>query len=1526
MLPIQIEKEPSFLIAFALLFASAASADAYYLNAVYPQNNTWVTKSPYTFYWHNNFGSGTYWGGNSAYWYYSSITIYNHTWGYRNNDSWFYQPGLNGWGGYSQTLTESPLGSSYWRMRGYYNYRYSYQSYEIVGSYWVYRQVKVYYYSWYALSNREYVKSLYNRILGREPEPGGWDGWTSLLNIGYSRTWVRDQFYASYEFQWRQIYLSNRDFTISLYREILGRDPEPAGLAGWLNYLNSGGSRAYMRYYFGICPERQGYTWVGWVWTQQPWYINYIYGYRTRYAYQSVYTPFTGWSYFGVDLYAPVVTLTSPANGYSACNNVAVSFIFSAQDSISGIKTSSTADPDGSYLEIRRGSTSATPTKYPIIAGNNTITHTFTASDTYYWRVVATDRATPAAYSSAGARRTYSPQRSLTIDNTVPSRPALSYPIGNIWRTSTSVPFSWSGSTDVGTGVKGYYLKIDKPDGTAYPDYGGTYGAWLGNTTSRTVNGMPETPSGNYKWCVYAEDKCNNKSLVSSGDGRFRIDASVPKISIINPQEAPYWYNEYTASSINFKVNFTDLCSGVKQTRLTVYRPGPVLLQDYGWNNYAAYTGSAVININRDCKTVPYNGVWRARYDVNDHSGLAATTNLDFQIDVTKPTAGNIQSIDGVNVTANPIANAYPIVKVSQPVITWTAASEGAGQSGIANYFVKIWSSSGALVANATLAATATNYTPPALTSGLYYFEVSVTDKAKNGDVQNVDGISGNNQRFYTTQNTTYNTKRSFIVHLGSPYVTGFFPPLPKSGNGSQEWVVSANPLYSGQMNDTYGISKYDIRVYRKTGTAYSTVIGTYTSYAGQPTNPANYITTNNTTYVIPNRQTTPSLTGDGLYGFEIQAWDTATNVNARASTIAPTSYATLKYDFKVDITPPIKGTVIQPINDAWIVKPTHANPKRPTFKFGAADDNQTGTNDNASYSGIRQYMIRLWWDPTFPGVTSYAEGPFLGQPYKDYYIGTATDWTIPDDLKTGRYYWDVWVKDNANNWRWYFNATTGNYTITSVYGNTARPTDSTYKFKVDTIAPVTSTLMSNIGDVWIAISNPSFVWKASDDITPGSGRNYYELWLWERAVNTPIVVSRVPCNVLPGNAAAGGNITLSYGGGTLVSGAWPSGLPNNKQYFWDIKFVDIAGNYKWYKSGRVNEDTVYDLGESFRVDTIPPTVGGIIYPKNNEWIDQKGTRSIDENTGDAVYTPRKTPSFKFKVAKDNESGLYKYIVILKDARNPKVIIGDQSLTAVNTPNLFKPDCVEYEFIPPWGTGTWPVELKDGKYFWEVMVIDNTKINTKYYKSVNGNDANYETFRLDTIPPTLAVNKSEPIRAVAPATTGNVGVAGVGELLLPAYGYITTISVNLVNFQFSKAVDDINTGFNGYKLGNTSQLYSNEGPSGVYRYNFIIAEKRADLKDVANVNIWTSGYTIDTTEAIINFHTSIPDTIDADLNAATAISLYWSVHVIDRAGNEAQYVDRKMRVRHLPPGSGDLEWPPHGYTTTNRRPTFKWTK
>ncbi|HBC73589.1 MAG TPA: hypothetical protein DC017_01785, partial [Candidatus Wallbacteria bacterium] len=119
----------SFLLAFIFISLAAAPAEAYRLKTLNPNYppNKWVTSSWYNFTWNNNYSSGTYWSG--TYWYYSIITIYNYSWGYVNNNSWLYQPG---WGTktYGRSLTESPLGNSWWRVQGYYQYYYTYWSYE----------------------------------------------------------------------------------------------------------------------------------------------------------------------------------------------------------------------------------------------------------------------------------------------------------------------------------------------------------------------------------------------------------------------------------------------------------------------------------------------------------------------------------------------------------------------------------------------------------------------------------------------------------------------------------------------------------------------------------------------------------------------------------------------------------------------------------------------------------------------------------------------------------------------------------------------------------------------------------------------------------------------------------------------------------------------------------------------------------------------------------------------------------------------------------------------------------------------------------------------------------------------------------------------------------------------------------------------------------------------------------------------------------------------------------------------------
>lgn len=82
------------------------------------------------------------------------------------------------------------------------------------------------------------VYRLYGATLGREPGGSGFQAWFNGIN---SEAITLDQaaggFIASPEFDITYGALSDADFVQLLYRNVLGRTADPAGLAGWLDFL-----------------------------------------------------------------------------------------------------------------------------------------------------------------------------------------------------------------------------------------------------------------------------------------------------------------------------------------------------------------------------------------------------------------------------------------------------------------------------------------------------------------------------------------------------------------------------------------------------------------------------------------------------------------------------------------------------------------------------------------------------------------------------------------------------------------------------------------------------------------------------------------------------------------------------------------------------------------------------------------------------------------------------------------------------------------------------------------------------------------------------------------------------------------------------------------------------------------------------------------------------------------------------------------------------------------------------------------
>lgn len=90
-------------------------------------------------------------------------------------------------------------------------------------------------------NNDGFIRSLYFSILDRNPDAGGVNHWKRQLSYGKSRQWVITQFFKSREYLNRR--KSHREYVRDLYQGILGRQPDSGGLSHWVNRLKRGSSR-----------------------------------------------------------------------------------------------------------------------------------------------------------------------------------------------------------------------------------------------------------------------------------------------------------------------------------------------------------------------------------------------------------------------------------------------------------------------------------------------------------------------------------------------------------------------------------------------------------------------------------------------------------------------------------------------------------------------------------------------------------------------------------------------------------------------------------------------------------------------------------------------------------------------------------------------------------------------------------------------------------------------------------------------------------------------------------------------------------------------------------------------------------------------------------------------------------------------------------------------------------------------------------------------------------------------------------
>ena len=80
---------------------------------------------------------------------------------------------------------------------------------------------------------------MYDSAFGRAPDSPGQNGWTTALQKGLSVADMASGFAASPEFVATYGPLNNQQFVEQLYRNVLDREGEAAGVAGWTNALNT---------------------------------------------------------------------------------------------------------------------------------------------------------------------------------------------------------------------------------------------------------------------------------------------------------------------------------------------------------------------------------------------------------------------------------------------------------------------------------------------------------------------------------------------------------------------------------------------------------------------------------------------------------------------------------------------------------------------------------------------------------------------------------------------------------------------------------------------------------------------------------------------------------------------------------------------------------------------------------------------------------------------------------------------------------------------------------------------------------------------------------------------------------------------------------------------------------------------------------------------------------------------------------------------------------------------------------------
>ncbi|MFC1994390.1 PGF-pre-PGF domain-containing protein [Chloroflexota bacterium] len=389
---------------------------------------------------------------------------------------------------------------------------------------------------------------------------------------------------------------------------------------------------------------------------------------------------------FLIDLTAPALpTLLLPANaGFSG-------------DTTPTLDWGDVVDPSGVTYDVQVDDTSAAfgslvDTGAALAASTHTV-GVVLPDGTYYWRVMATDGATPANPGTWSATWSF-----IVDDTTPPGAPTLSAPADADLSNDTTPTLDWTDVTDP-SGVT-YDVQVDDTSaafGSLVVDQ-----AALGTSTYTT--GV--LPDGTYYWQARAVDSATPTNAGAWTAARsFTIDATAPAVpALLLPADA---------SSDTDTTPTLDWADVTDPNGVTYY---------LDVDDTDATFGSLVVNDTTLAVSTYTTGVlpdgtyyWRVLAIDNLTNASAWTTPWSFTVDNTAPAESTLVS---------PADTA--LINDATPMLDWTDVVDPSGVT----YSVQVDDTDAtfaSLVVDQTGLA-ASMHTTAALTDGTYYWRVMVTD------------------------------------------------------------------------------------------------------------------------------------------------------------------------------------------------------------------------------------------------------------------------------------------------------------------------------------------------------------------------------------------------------------------------------------------------------------------------------------------------------------------------------------------------------------------------------------------------------------------------------------------------------------------------------------------------------------------------------------------------------------------------------------------------------------------------------